>query len=381
MSGLIRPLSVIIGVNGIGMGHSVRQSVIAQYLRDRGHEVRIVTNGTARVEYFQDLGFTAWNGWMPTLLARGDRIYASDAARANIRQAPAGIAQHLRLRQLVRETGIPDVFITDYEPNTPRLAYHFGKPLISVDQQSKYRHLGLPNVGRYARTADEQRLRYFTPRADRSFICSFVPLKDEDPKLEFIAPVVPDVVRSAPVSTEPLFTAYFSRYFDHGPEDTVRALTEIFQQHVTDRALRIYAQGADIEVLRRHAGGKIEICPFDREAFIADMARSEAVFSNAGFNLISEAFVLGKPVHLVPLPTYDQHWCAKVVDEAKLGTSTARINPAGVLGFLHRLQELRQNVVRHRDQHLTTDPRRQIASYLEGLLPEAPRQLRSSSAR
>ncbi|MEU5898923.1 glycosyltransferase family protein [Streptomyces venezuelae] len=380
VSGNVRPLNVIIGVNGIGMGHSVRQSVIAQYLRDRGHEVRIVTNGGARVEYFRDLGFPAWDAWMPTLLARADRISASDAVRANIWQAPAGLAKHMRLRRIVRETGVPDVFITDYEPNTPRLAYHFNRPLISVDQQSKYRHLDLPAVGRYARTADEQRLRYFAPRVDRSFICSYVPLEADDRRLEFIAPVIPDSVRSMPVTIEPLATAYFSRYFDHGPEESVRTLTRVFRQYVPDRGLRIYVQPTEIGNLRQYADGKIEIRTFDREAFIRDMARSEAVFSNAGFNLISEAFVLGKPVHLIPLPTYDQHWCAKVVHEAELGTSAPRIDGGAVLDFLNRSRELRANVARHRDEHLAVDPRERIASYLESL-PTAASAILAPSRR
>lgn len=358
---------MIIGVNGIGMGHSVRQSVIAQHLRDRGHSVRIVTNGGARVEYFRDLGFAAWDGWMPTLLARADRIYASDAVRANILQAPMGLAKHMRLRRIVRESGVPDAFITDYEPNTPRLAYHFDRPLISIDQQSKYRHLDLPGVGAYARTADEQRLRHFAPRVDRSFICSYVPLEANDRKVEFIAPVIPDSVRSTPVTTEPVATAYFSRYFDHGPENSVRDLIAVFRQYVPDRALRIYVQPAEAERLRLYAEGRIEICLFDRAAFIRDMARSEGVFSNAGFNLIGEAFALGKPVHLVPLPTYDQHWCAKVVHEAELGTSALRVDGGAVLDFLSRSRELRSNVVRHRSEHLSVDPRERIASYLESL--------------
>ncbi|GAA3616375.1 glycosyltransferase family protein [Streptomyces chitinivorans] len=381
MSGNARPLNVIIGVNGIGMGHSVRQSVIAQYLRDRGHTVRIVTNGFARVEYFRDLGFPAWDGWMPTLLARTDRIHASDAIRANMRQAPAGLAKHMRLRRIVRETGVPDVFVTDYEPNTPRLAYHFDRPLVSVDQQSKYRHLDLPAVGRYARTADEQRLRYFAPRVDRSFICSYVPLEADDRRLEFIAPVVPESVRSTPVATEPLVTAYFSRYFDHGPEESVAKLAAVFRQHVPDRALRIYVQSAEIGKLRRYTDGKVEIRTFDRDSFIRDMARSEAVFSNAGFNLISEAFVLGKPVHLVPLPTYDQHWCAQVVHEAELGTSAPRIDGATVLDFLNRSRELRANVVRHRDEHLAVDPRERIATYLESTSTASSSPLLTTSTR
>ncbi|AWK08293.1 UDP-glucuronosyltransferase-like protein [Streptomyces spongiicola] len=366
-NGNLRPLNVIIGVNGIGMGHTVRQSVIAQFLRDRGHRVRIVTNGASRAEYFRDLGFPAWDGWMPTLLARDDRIHARDAVRANIRQAPGGLLRHLHLRRAVRNSGVPDVFVTDYEPNTPRLAYHFGRPLISIDQQSKYRHLDLPAVGRYARTADEQRLRYFAPRVDRSFICSFVPLAADDRRVEFISPVVPDLVRSAPVTTERLVTAYFSRYFDHGPEKSVRELASVFRQSVPDRTLRIYAQPTEMGSLRGYADSRVEIRAFDREAFIADMARSEVVFSNAGFNLISEALVLGKPVHLIPLPTYDQHWCAKVVDEAGLGTAAPRVERRAVVDFLARSQALRDNVVRHRDKYLSADPREGIASYLESL--------------
>ncbi|MEV0966388.1 glycosyltransferase family protein [Streptomyces sp. NPDC049910] len=366
-NGNLRPLNVIIGVNGIGMGHTVRQSVIAQFLRDRGHRVRIVTNGASRAEYFRDLGFPAWDGWMPTLLARDDRIHARDAVRANIRQAPGGLLRHLHLRRAVRNSGVPDVFVTDYEPNTPRLAYHFGRPLISIDQQSKYRHLDLPAVGRYARTADEQRLRYFAPRVDRSFICSFVPLAADDRRVEFISPVVPDLVRSAPVTAERLVTAYFSRYFDHGPEKSVRELASVFRQSVPDRTLRIYAQPTEMGSLRGYADSRVEIRAFDREAFIADMARSEVVFSNAGFNLISEALVLGKPVHLIPLPTYDQHWCAKVVDEAGLGTAAPRVERRAVVDFLARSQALRDNVVRHRDKYLSADPREGIASYLESL--------------
>lgn len=380
VSGNTRPLDVLIGVNGIGMGHTVRQSVIAQYLRDRGHTVRIVTNGSSRAEYFQALGFPSWDGWMPTLLARGDRIHVRDAVRANIGQMPAGVLRHLRLRQAVRNGGVPDMFITDYEPNVPRLAYHFGRPLISIDQQSKYRYLDLPVVGRYARTADEQRLRYFAPRVDRSFICSYVPLEADDRRLEFIAPVVPDLVRSARVTTEPVVTAYFSRYFDHGPEESVRELAAIFRHSIPDRLLRIYVQPTELGALHQYAGSRIEVRTFDREAFIVDIARSEAVFSNAGFNLISEALVLGKPMHLVPLPTFDQHWCAKVIQDAGLGTAAPRIERHAVLDFLARGRELRDTVVRHRDLNLSTDPLERIAAHLEALpaefRPEPERMVR-----
>ncbi len=380
MSSPIRPLSVAIGVNGIGMGHSVRQGVIAQYLRERGHQVQIITNGPVRVAYFRELGFPTRDAWMPTLLAREDRIHLGDALRANITQLPKGAVQHLRLRRAFEQSGVPDVFVTDYEPNAARLAYHFGKPLVSIDQQSKYRHLDLPPVGTYARTADEQRLRYFAPRTDRSFICSFVPLQAEDTHLEFLPPVLPERIRTATTTTTPLATAYFSRYFSYGPENSVRVLADVYRQHVPDRTLRIYAQASDFGSLRQYADANVEIRPFDRDAFLTDLARSEAVFSNAGFNLISEAFALGKPVHLVPLPTYDQHWCAMAVAQAELGSCAPQVERGAVLDFLSRQQEFRANVVRHRDQHLLADPRERIATYLESL-QQMPSRTLTRSAR
>ncbi|AXK35608.1 UDP-glucuronosyltransferase-like protein [Streptomyces armeniacus] len=359
-------LDVVIGVNGIGMGHSVRESEIARHLLSRGHRVRVITTSAPRARYFREQGISVLEAWMPTLIEHEHRIRTRDAVRNNARYVLSGLRRHRVVRRLIEEGGIPDVFLTDYEPNAPRLAYHFRRPLISVDQQSKYRHLDLPPIHPYSCAPDRRRLQLFAPRADRSFICSFVPLTSRDPTLEFLPPVIPDALRTAPVTTEPMCVGYFSRYFSHGPEPSVARLSAIFRDSAPHLRLRLYAQPADMPHLARHEGGNVEIRAFDRDAFLTDLARAQAVFSNAGFNLIAEAIALGKPLCVVPLPTYDQHWCARSVTAYGLGVDVPRLEEKPVRDFLHRVPELASSVREHRQRHLADDPRERIAAYLEG---------------
>jgi uncharacterized protein (TIGR00661 family) len=367
MGSITRPLSIIIGVNGIGMGHTVRQLELACYLRERGHEIRVVTSG-ARVAHFRGQGFHAYDSWMPTLIARGDRIRIADAIRANASAMLGGWALYRHLCAAIADGGIPDVVVSDYEPNAARLARHFGRPLISIDQQSKYRHFDFPPIAGYSRRSDEQRLRWFAPKKKRSFVCSFVPLRAPAQDIEIIPPIVPDQIRRATVRSDPCVTAYFSRYFGHGPMASTRDLAEIFRDHLPGLRLRIYAQDSDFPALRRYGGRNVSIHAFDRGAFIADTARSQAVFSNAGFNLISEALVLGKPLHLVPLPTYDQYWCAQAVERAGFGRQADRLHAADVLNFLAAGEEM-SGRIRLQREALRSDPRPRIADYLESIGP------------
>lgn len=363
----VAPLDVVIGVNGIGMGHSVREGQIAQHLRGRGHRVRIVTTSEPRARYFREQGFTVLEAWMPKLIEHGHRIRKRDLVRNNVRQVLPGLRCHRAVRHTLTADGVPDVFLTDYEPNVSRLAAHFRRPLISVDQQSKYRYLDLPPLPPYSQAPDRQRLRLFAPHPDHAFICSFVPLTSADPKLEFLPPVLPDAVRNAPTASESLCTGYFSHYFHHGPGPNVERLAALFRDAHPNRRLHLYVQSADLPQLTRHSRGNVEIRAFDRAGFLQDMARSEAVFSNAGFNLIAEAIALGKPLFLVPLPTYDQHWCAHAVADAGLGVWSAGLDGKEVREFLLRVDGLAAAVRDHRDRHLASDPRERIAQFLESM--------------
>ncbi|MET7299953.1 glycosyltransferase family protein [Embleya sp. NPDC005575] len=357
---------MLIGVNGIGMGHGVRQGELASLLRSRGHDVQIVTSGGA-VTYFRDLGFTTWEGWLPRLIGTPARIPVRASIAANYRQMPAGVRRYAFIRDQLRKTGVPDVFVTDYEPNSAWLAYGFGRPVISVDQQSKYRHLDLPPLGTYRRAAERQRLRVFMPRVQRSFVCSFMPMHSSRSAVDVIPPILTKSIRTATPADSTLSVAYFSRYFEHGPQRAARALADFFRTSAPESRLRIYIRREDFAAVRPYSEANVEVRIFDRERFLSDLMACQAVFCNAGFNLIAEAFALGKPCYLVPLPTYDQHWCAHTVNRRGFGEGAATIEPGRVAEFLGRRAEYAVRINAELAEFLAEDPVERIATHLESL--------------
>lgn len=359
-----RPLRIAIGVNGIGMGHAVRQSALAAYLRKRGHEIEIITTQGGAAAYFRDRGYLVRYTWMPTLIARGNRVRLADAVRANARNTPEAFMVYRRLVRDLTVSGIPDVFIADYEPTVSLLARRFERPLFSIDQQSKYRHLDLPNVDGLSPAADRQRLSWFVRNPVHSYVCSLMLLEPARAGIEIIPPLLLDDVRDVKPTDEPVVTAYFSRYFGHGPREAAHALVAIMASTYPDLELRLYAHPADAEQLRVD-GLPAEVRAFDRGAFIADAARSRCVIANAGFNLMAEAMYLGKPMLVVPVPTYDQHWCAYMLAEHGLGLRATRITPDCVAKLITQSPAIAQRLVDHRGGFLGHDPRPQVAEHLE----------------
>jgi uncharacterized protein (TIGR00661 family) len=363
-----RALRIAVGVNGIGMGHASRQAALAEHLRRCGHEVQFIATGGA-TQHLRGLGFTVHESWMPTLIASRGRVRWWPAITANIGNLHDGLRRYHAIARALRRTGVPDVFITDYEPAASYLAYQFDRPLLSIDQQSKFRFLNLPDIGAYTPTADRQRLSWFTPRATRAFICSFVPLAAPNASIEIIPPLLADDVwRSTPTS-EPVITAYFSRYFGHGPHASARALARIVADNLPEISLRIYAHDADARQLvdLNSADDRIVVRRFDRASFLADLARSRCLVANAGFNLIAEAALLGKPQLLIPLPTYDQHWCARTVHDQHLGVASPDVTLNSLLALLDRTDEISSRAQRLRDEFLAKDARPLIAQHIERL--------------
>src|SRR5947209_2444847 len=270
-----RALRIAVGVNGIGMGHAARQAALAEHLCRCGHEVQFIATGGA-VNHLRGLGFTVHESWMPTLIASRGQVRWRSAITANVGALPDGLRRYQAIAHTLRRNGIPDVFVTDYEPTASYLAYQFDRPLLSIDQQSKFRFLDLPAIGTYSPKADRQRLSWFAPRADRAFICSFVPLVAPRASIEIVPPLLADDVWDSTPTTEPLITAYFSRYFGHGPAASARALARIVADNLPNIALRIYAHEGDVPQLTDldSADGRILVRRFNRASFLSDLARS-----------------------------------------------------------------------------------------------------------
>lgn len=90
--------------------------------------------------------------------------------------------------------------------------------------------------------------------------------------------------------------------------------------------------------------GNVEIRKNDREDFVKNLENCYCVISTAGHTLISEAFYCGVPIFAMPLPSFDQNYCAKFIKENEVGYSSNVITYENLAEFLHNIKKYKENL-------------------------------------
>jgi uncharacterized protein (TIGR00661 family) len=356
--------SVLIGVCGIGHGHSVRQHLLGTALRRRGWKVSFASYGNATTYLARHApDFPRYNVWVPLYRGTANGLNIWSGTLSNLPRAPAGLLRHALLRNKMRDNP-PDCFITDYEPNVVRLAHHFKRPVVAVDQQSKYRYLDLgPCAGRSAST-DRQRMELFLPRLTHSFACSFFKISQIHPALTVIPPILPRYTKVDSSAFGDFILIYFSDYFGTGQHQVASNFISVLRSTPRQK-YRLYTTVFCLDHYRRDGlPANVELFEFQREAFLADLPSCRAAISNAGHNLISEALAVGVPLLLRPLETYDQHFCAQMVDRLGVGMSTEEFSTGVVRDFIDRIDQFRQTISQSKELNFRGNPIDTIEQYL-----------------
>jgi uncharacterized protein (TIGR00661 family) len=130
---------IVYGVSGEGSGHSSRARVIAAHLRERGHDLWLVSYDRGYQNLKDDFRVLEVEGLC--IASEDNKVSVVKTFTENLKRLPAGhrTLQQLR-RQLFKEFQ-PDCVITDFEPMTAYLAHHYEVPLITLDNQHRMRYL------------------------------------------------------------------------------------------------------------------------------------------------------------------------------------------------------------------------------------------------
>src|SRR6185312_2569606 len=86
-------------------------------------------------------------------------------------------------------------------------------------------------------------------------------------------------------------------------------------------------------------GANIKIYEHGDASFHEALATCNGIVSTAGHTLLSEAMSLGIPVYAIPLPVYEQHMNAHIIEENKFGISRPRFEAEALEGFLQNLPQ------------------------------------------
>lgn len=347
-------MHICIGINGIGVGHSIRQHRIVDELHARGCRVTVLSTGRG-LEYFRARQASTWDAklaviesYMPRFISKARRLDWADTLRAEVPKIPRMVSLARRLREQLDDV---DVFITDYEPYSSYLAEILRRPLFSVDQQSKYRYFSLAPCANFTQAPERQRLALFAPRVQHAYIGSFAePARlglDADhaaTSVSLVPAILASDIRAAATGSErqtigdqrdAVTVAYFSSYFSEQNRtslaETVRAV-----EGLCGRKMRIYSP--DPSELCDLSSDQIEIRGFERSAFVDDLKRADSVVSTAGFNLIAECISLQIPMMVVPVATYDQRWCADSINRLGFGWGVDEVDERTATAFFSEVE-------------------------------------------
>ena len=168
-------MKIVLGVCGFGLGHSTRQRPILEGLLARGHDVILVTNDQSH-QFFTSMFPQVPNArvYVPVIHTTPDGLDFGRTADDPRNDQPEAHPAFWNACGLIEQRfGTPDLVISDYDMVSAQIAYLFGAPLVTLDQQSKFLGYDCPPIDAFTPTEHRMRLGFFFPRARARVASSF----------------------------------------------------------------------------------------------------------------------------------------------------------------------------------------------------------------
>lgn len=333
-------MKIVLGVCGFGLGHSTRQRPILEGLLARGHDVILVTNDQSH-HFFTSMFPQVPNVrvYVPMIHTTPDGLDFSATADDPRNVQPEAHPAFWRACGLIEQRfGTPDLVISDYDMVSAQIAYLFGAPLVTIDQQSKFLGYDCPPIDVFTPQEHRMRLGFFFPKARARVATSFFAVGYEAVAgypVTVIPPILGhDVKDLLPAPEDGHVTVYISAASHIAQSvDELLALFTLFPDHRF--TCFVDTEAADVP-------DNVTLLRNDRPAFIDSLRRSAAVISTAGHNLITEALYLRVPMFLLPFGHYEQQLNARLVTDEGLGCTAPRVTKANLGAFFANLDGYRR---------------------------------------
>jgi uncharacterized protein (TIGR00661 family) len=333
-------MNIVLGSWGVGYGHSTRQRPILEGLLARGHDVILITNDQSTQFFTRNYpNVRQAQVYVPVMHTTPQGLDFTKTANDPRNALPEANPAFWNACGLIERTfGKPDLVISDYDMVSAQIAYLFGVPLVTLDQQSKFLGYEFPDVGGYNPNEHRMRLGYFFPKAQIRVATSFFKV-NYAPIPAYPVMMIPPIIGAdvkdqvrAPINN--LITVYIS------------AASQI--QQPLDDLLSVFSRFREMTFVCFVDGGtaqappNVVLKPSARAEFIDSLRQSAAVIATAGHNLITEALFLHVPMFLLPFAHYEQQLNARIITQEQLGYADSVVSEANLSAFLSQLVSYRQ---------------------------------------
>ena len=327
-------MRIFYGVCVDGLGHAMRARVVADHLRQSGHELRVATSGRAAA-LFRSHGFAVVDVRGLEAVYRGGSVERVSSVARMIAETPARLRHNARAAFGEARSFAPELVLTDFNGFACVLAQLARCPLVSLDHQhviDRFRHPAAvrARVGRELRLA-QGIVAAKTSGCTRYVVTSFyfpAPRARAAGSTALVGPIMrPEVERLAPTTGEHLLV------YQTTPPDP-----QVLEALAGVTGIPVVMYGGLAPGQPRTRRGNVELRPFDEGEFLEELASARAVVANGGFTAISEALYLGKPVLSVPVGhQWEQELNAAWLAELGLGQTSRRLTSSALTRFLASL--------------------------------------------
>jgi uncharacterized protein (TIGR00661 family) len=299
-------MRILYGAFGQGQGHFSKAAVLVPLLEQAGHIVRVISSGSQRAP----AGYRfRWHRHFPGLayVVRDGQTRYGETLRTWIGQLPQIFSHLLAVRSIVRDF-CPEIVISDFEPLTASPIIDPKCEVVALSRQVALfdSKVPLPQGMSRERKLTRTVIRLFTAGADRQYGYHYAPASSR-----CLPPVIrPDLAKFRPRDGD--HVVVYNVYHTVG-DGSADALVDWAGR----RGVPVRAYG--FPGVERGIRGSVEFKASSRNGILSDMAGSRGVITSAGLTTPIEAFLLRKPVCVVPIPgQWEQHANAFHLDSLRI---------------------------------------------------------------
>lgn len=335
-------MRILIGICGIGNGHLSRQTNVINLLMNENHEIVIVTTEN-NINYFKNKfpKFKVLEISIPWIACNSKGIDFEKSLKKYQEMKINQFSEFLKFSINVENafSGVPDLVITDYEPNVAQYSYATDIPLICMEQQSKFLYLDELKISNFSILEEKKRINYFFPKYSYKVISSFFPITIKEKNVKVVTPIISPLNEIKHKKNHIL--VYFSPYENSDKyKKILRALEDVSNYNII-----VYTKEEfDID------SNNITFKSYSND-FKNDLENAYCLISTAGHQLISESILIEVPTYLIPLNTYEQNYNAKMIEKYDLGKISSNMNVEEINQFIKEIPYYRKKIIKFKNKY------------------------------
>lgn len=306
-------MKILYGVQGTGNGHISRARAMADAFSNLQHvEVKFLFSGRPASEYFDMDVFGEYE-------VRRGLTFVSEAGKVSMLKTALNNSLVSFVRE-VRELDVSgyDLVVSDFEPVSAHAARRQGVPTVSVSHQSAFA-FDVPKQGQSL--LDKLIMHYFAPTETKIGLHWY----------HFNQPILPPIIDLQTVEITKNGTILTYLPFEN-LEQVVRVL-----QHFPQRFICFHPSCQEARM-----DENVDIRPLSKTAFHQALANCNGVIANGGFELPSEALLLGKKLLLKPLSgQFEQQSNVSTLDTLGLASTMESLDVGTIREWLEQSESSR----------------------------------------